>query len=819
MFRHRGWTRATVVALAVLAAAYGLPLTAGSPATVLPPRSAGPPSTPVPAGPHPQVTTLYDWDPQPFVVPPTFPLGEIAGEGASMVASDPYGTVLLFGGLSSTGLTNLTVLANETTGVWSVLPTVTAPSPRTNASLGVTGNGQYAVLFGGEVNVTTQSVTNDTWLFNFVTQSWTNVTGSVAPPPRESAAFAIDPADGVGLLEGGWEPAASISGGGATVIWNDTWTLNLTTDNWSELPDPTAPRPMYGSAMVFDPVNGTFLMFGGCPGLGICSAALFQYRLGRNWTVLPTNGDIPPARGAASFVWSDTWQIAFLFGGFEFAGNNYLGLNDTYAYDPDGRTWNAVVGAGPAGRFDAPSAFLGNNGCPGMLVVGGSYALTTFPPDGWFMDANPDIGSGCNIWGGDGIGGGNGPPPGPCTPVVNLTVVLESTVTLHGIPNGSVTAVGKCGTTRGATGPLGTVVFDLPNENVTFSALAALFHGSSVRVNTTSIPTDTVPIFLTPLPVVMFFAQGENPVPSPVDYSPLPGALIAWDGGAIGVTNFTGGLIDLGFAGPQGPTTFSATRPYYSNATATVSIPYTGYVWANLTLLADGRFSVQAYEYPDGPGIGNATGIIAPVGAYTFGGPTYFTTGPSGWFNITLPQANYTVFVSHPGFSSNSTHGAVFHAWRIATVVNLSLTLAYGTNLSVDLESSATHRPIAAGVVLVGYFPVQTTSTDGWANFTDLLPPGIYNLTGSAAGYRPNSTTVDLTYLHRFLNVTLYLTPVGGCTPECVVYPNGSSLGYQLLPGAGTSLELYVIAPLALAIGAAIYITYLRRPESEGRAA
>ena len=222
---------------------------------------------------------------------------------------------------------------------------------------------------------------------------------------------------------------------------------------------------------------------------------------------------------------------------------------------------------------------------------------------------------------------------------------------------------------------------------------------------------------------------------------------------------------------------------------------------------------------PDGHGIGNATGVISPVGAYTYGPPVYFTTGPSGWFNASLPQANYTVYVTHPGFVPNSTHGALFHAWVTPTIVALSLALAYGSNVSVRLLSSATHDPIAGGTVAVGYFPMGTTSPQGWANFTDLLPPGLYNVTGSATGYRSNSTTVDLTYLARFVSVTLNLTPVSGCSPECVVTPNGTAVGYQLLPGPGTALELYVIAPLALAVGAAIYITYLRRPESEGRAA
>jgi hypothetical protein len=797
---------------------YGLPTSAGAPATLSAPVPGAPvhASAAVSAGPHPLVTTFYDWDPQPFIVPPTFPLGAIAGEGAGMVASDPYGTVLLFGGLSVTGLTNLTVLANETTGDWSVVPTSTAPSPRTNFSLAATGDGRSAILFGGEVNATTQAVDNETWVFSFLTDTWTNVSGPTAPPARESSAFALDPADNVAVLEGGWEPYTSVSGGGATVIWNDTWTLNLTTYNWSEISDPTAPRPMYGSAMVFDPVNDTFLLFGGCPGSGICSSALFQYRLGRTWSVVTANGDLPPARGAASMVWSDTWDFVMMFGGFQFSLNTLFPLNDTYIYDPEGRSWNFVAGAGPPSSFGAPSAFLGNNGCPGMLLLGGSNALTNLPPDGWFMDANPDIGSGCNIWGGDEAGGSSGPPPGPCTPIINITVALLSSTTDLGIPNGSVTSVGKCGTLRATTGPLGTVVLDLPNENVTLSALAALFHGASVVINTTSLISPTVPIVLTPLPVVTFYAQGDAAGTSPFDYAPLGGTLVSYSGGIVGVTNSTGYLIDPGYPGAQGPTEFLAIRPYYSNASATVTVPYTGTVSVNFTLLADGLFELQVYEFPDGVGIGNATGVIAPVGAYTYGAPVDFATGPSGWFNVSLPQANYTVFVEHPGFVPNSTPGPVFHAWRTPTTVALSLTLDYGANVSVRLLNAGTHDPIASGEVTVGYFPLRTTSIDGWANFTDLLPPGKYNVTGAATGYVSNSTAVDLTYLSRVTDLTLNLTPVTRCSPECIVTPNGTTIGYRLLPGPGTSLELYVIAPLALAVAAAIYIAYLRRPENQG---
>ncbi len=77
----------------------------------------------------------------------------------------------------------------------------------------------FVYLFGGCLAFVTGSACsqwgNDTWAYKAGT--WTNVTGSVAPPPRDGPNVAYDEADGYVLIFGGWN----------TVPLGDMWSYGL----------------------------------------------------------------------------------------------------------------------------------------------------------------------------------------------------------------------------------------------------------------------------------------------------------------------------------------------------------------------------------------------------------------------------------------------------------------------------------------------------------------------------------------------------------------------------------------------------------------
>jgi Galactose oxidase, central domain len=773
-------------------------------------------ATPTDAAVHdsarsPQVTTNFDWDPQPLILPPAFPINEIAGEGAVMVTSDLFGTVVLFGGEAASGLTNLTITVNESTALWNSTPVPGGPTPRANASFVTVDQGRFAVLFGGLVNLTTDATDNQTWVFDFQNRTWENRTGPDAPPPRESAAMAANLSGSDAVLEGGWDPDYTVGGAGASVTWNDTWILNLTTFNWSRPVAPDAPRPMFGSAMVYAPSVSSYLLFGGCS--SYCSNTLYSYTPGGNWTPVAEGGDVPQPEGGSTEAWSPNWNISFLTGGFQFGSNTLVPLNQTYIYTPTEHRWDLVASPlpVPSPRFDSPASFLDANQCPGLFLLGGSSALAQPPADGWFMDANPDYGNGCNNWGGDQVGGTGGGPPANCTPTTFLNVTVLSSVTQVPIGGAGVHLEGACGDLFLPTVKSGTANFSaMPNETVTVTATDAIYNSNSTSVNLSLPESSYLTLELTPLPTVDIQVLGKK---FPDRVGPVANASVfVAPQLLIGNTNDSGWLNLTGFAaGPVGPNVFRAYAVGYSNGSATAFIPYTGRVLVNITLLGYGAFDVRVLEAPDGTPIGAAGGLITPVGAYTFGGPQAYQTDGAGWFNTSLPQSNYSVTAAASGFVSNATRLPVPHLWINTSVVTINLTLLRGADLSVELLDAESHQPIGSGAVRVGYLPSLNTTAFGWANFTDILPPGWYSVDGSASGYEPNSTAVDLTYLAVDAQVALNLTPLGGCTVHCTTALNGTTGPFRLLPSAGTELDTFIVAPVFLVLAGALYALYVRR--------
>jgi hypothetical protein len=774
--------------------------------------------------PTPAVTAAYDWDPQPLNLFAPFPADEVGGLGAVMTASDPLQSGAMFGGQGLHGLTNLTITFSQVTGLWDTRPVTGAPSPRANLSFATLPGGKFAVAFGGVVNLTTGQSDNGTFLFDFQNRSWTNRTGPIAPPPREGAAFAVDENRNVAILEGGRDPDYRVGGSGAYVFWNDTWVLNLTTLLWSRERPAVAPPPMFGSSMVWVPQSGEFLLFGGCA--TFCSNQLYRYTVGGNWTISPQGGDVPAPRAAASEVWSTRWNITMLSGGFAWGNNTYVPLGDTFIFTPSTLTWDTVLsGSGPSARFGSPAASLNANQCPGMVVVGGSTAWSPPPSDGWFLDQNPDIQSGCNIWGGDEAGGTTGGggagncPAGSNTSVLSVRVLDR--VTGVGIVGAKVNITGYCSLQLFTIAGGFANFTNLPNETVRITTTFPAYHTNLSYVRL-PVPTNRLIVEMDRFPSLTVRTLATY---ADLGIVGLPGILVLFQStlgpAVLGTTDANGYLRFPIFQGVEGLTTFSASSAGYSNASVVAIVPYTGPLNVTLDLLSYGGFDIHVLRDPSGPSIGEAIGSIVPVGIGAFGSPLPFVTDHQGWFNVSLPLSNYTVAASAAGFLPNHTALPVAHGWVNSTIVPIFLPLLYGSNVSVRLIDAVTHRPIGGGNVTIGVRPPLITGSLGWANFTDLLPPGRAVILGQAPGYFNNSTALDLAYRSVYPSVALDLYPMNGCPPDCTTPTNGtppSASPFRLLPSGGLALELFLLAPILLAAAGAAYALHLRRAPSLRRA-
>lgn len=712
-----------------------------------------------------------------------------------------------FGGEGVAGLSNITLVWNNgTVGYWAYANSTVAPSPRSNSSFQSFEPSGYAVLFGGLVSLATQATANDTWRYWFANETWQNVTSGLAPPARENAAFAVDPIAGIGLLEGGVNPDYSTGSSTGTVLWNDTWVLNLTTLAWSPLAATNAPPPMYGSSMVWDPVLARFVLFGGCGASG-CRNDIWTLAPGSShWNLTSAGGTAPVGRGSPSFVWDPVDNVTLLFGGFTSGPGGDSALDDTFALSANLATWTTLSDVNaPPPTYDAASAFSNYAGCVGMWVQGGSPAASAIEYNDYLLA--PAFEPNLNCF--SPIGGTNGPPP-KCT---NLSAVVTVQVldarTGLGLAGAPVEVAGSCGQSSGVSGPAGFLnLSDAAPDSLTITASHPGYHLGQETATLTGQPGQVFPIRLVPFPTLHARVLGRTLAGTfPIAHAPVAGGAII-----LGNTSGDGWLNASAPSSLNGTLSVSATAVDYSTGRTNVSVPYTGDIYANLTLQAFGAIDIELVDALTGAPLPSAPlrlSFLGPLGANS----TVFATDVHGWYNSSLEAGNYSVSESIPGYFTNQTERPFFHDWVLPTVVVLGALPQYGADVDVQVLNSVLATPVPAATVAFGGLVKLVTDADGWANATNLGPPGLLTVSASAPGFYPNMTTLSIAP-YQVVPVVLHLVPAPPCSAFAACPPPTASpplfAGLSFLPGPGPARDLLLGAPVVLVLAGALYVLLQR---------
>ncbi|HYK92603.1 MAG TPA: carboxypeptidase regulatory-like domain-containing protein [Thermoplasmata archaeon] len=658
-----------------------------------------------------------------------------------MAVDDRLQNTVSFGGQARDGLSGITlVYDNSSNGTWWYAGSAISPPARSNATFASYPPGDLAVLFGGLGNLAPARTYRDTWAYYFYNETWVNISQTSGPPARENAAMAVDPTDGLALLFGGMDPAYSSGGATGTAVWNDTWELNLTTFTWSPLVLGSSPPALLGSSMVWDPVTAEFVLFGGCD-TSHCSDTVYTYVPGqRAWSLRSVGGAVPSGRGSASFAWDPVDNGSILFGGFAPGPAGPTALGDTYYLSPTVSSWSTIPSqGGPPPTYGAASTFSDYPGCVGFWVQGGSPALESIIYNDSLLEPVTSLRPNCFTPFGGGTGGG---PPPPCSNTsAHVTVQVRDALTGRGVGGSDVIVSGSCGTSHGITGVDGFVnLTEAAPDILNVRADAVGYHGQNLTVTYTGAPGAVVRVDLNPLPSLsarIFGASLTGRVPLPNATVTVNAALIVGRSNALGwvnasrVPDSTPVLVVSGSATDFGP------------GSVTVAYPYTGVVYANLTLSAFGALTVRVRDNQTGAPIAGATidlRFIDPVGANT----SVVFSGADGNYSSALEAGNYSYTVSETGYFSNSSSAPVYHPWIAPTFVEVNLSRVYGADVDVHVVDSTTGNPVALATVTLGGSRTVATDVRGWANVSNVQPPGLVRIDVSAWGFYPNSTTVTI---------------------------------------------------------------------------
>ncbi len=775
----------------------------------------------------------------------------VAGGG---LASDPSGSeVVLFGGENGTTLSDGTNVYNESTNSWTSLSPTTAPSPRADFAIASNDEGRYAVLFGGIVNATSRRPDNSTWIYSFPQQSWTNVTSSVAPPAREDAAFAIDPALGVGLLFGGWNPDF---GPTSTVTYDDLWQFDLTTHAWVELDSQgDVPPPLEGASLAWDPLDGTFLLYGGCYP---CSSTVWSLNPSTGtWTELPSaSGTVPSARASGVWSWDPSDQSVVLFGGT----NGVSTFNDTYEYLPASNRWiEESTPIAPSARSVPASTWLNVTGNETLLLAGGlgpptvTAGLWRLAPTANLSVEVENASSGASIVGArvsisgsfDGTTDAVGylnlteldpveislevarlgyavaestfwlAPASSAAVHFDLTPVAPAWVGIQLEENGTSTGLGgvlvnltvdhqNISSSPQYSGPSGWAIFtQVPTESPApvAVAIASAYENYTAVANFTLPPGSDVmlPLFLTPYPRLEIEVTGTLANASRV---PVQNAEVTANGTPIGLTQ-PNGWLNRTSPLPGGPVALSVSAYGFSTNSSNVTLPERGTFLDRFALvgLPFGNISVSVLDkLTHQPIVGASAEAISEdnrttVKTHVIKGTSLKLPAP-----LSVPPGYYYISVSAYGYYPYNSTSPILVAPHAIISLTVNLTLLPGANVSVLVHDRANDAPISDALVAMGDQGPNQTNGRGWINFTN-VHFGIANVSASAPGFQNNTTTVALAPYENITEFLVNLTPLAPGT-------GSGPYGGELL--GAFSLAPYLVVLILAIVGVAAFLLVLR---------
>jgi PKD repeat protein len=279
--------------------------------------------------------------------------------------------VIMFGGWACGGLgpTDETWSYDFNSNTWTNMEPGTKPSARGSA-LAYDAGSDRVVLFSGE----TEGGKNDeTWAYDYDANTWTAMNPAARPPADYFHRMAYDvDSDRVVMF------------GGIYSQGNATWAYDFDTDNWTNLDPAGKPPPRYVHSMAYDSESDRTIIFGGLWSPQVWYDDTWGYDFNNNtWTkMVPVTG--PPARHYHAMAYDSESDRVILFGGRWYSGGEVL-FNDTWAYDFNNDTWTLMnPGTRPSARWAHALAYDAKS--DRVIMFGSVIGLN----DTWAYDWNTD---------------------------------------------------------------------------------------------------------------------------------------------------------------------------------------------------------------------------------------------------------------------------------------------------------------------------------------------------------------------------------------------------------------------------------------------
>jgi N-acetylneuraminic acid mutarotase len=267
--------------------------------------------------------------------------------GAELAYDVESDRVIMFGGFSSAIFWADEWAYDYNTNTWMKI--AKGPGNRLGTSMAYDEESDRIILFGGWYMNMSGFIENDTWAYDFNSDTWTEMKPSISPPSRNNHAMVYDSKADRVLMWGGTD----LDGKYADFMWGgmdldgkpadfSVWSYDFNTNTWQEMiPDQTHPNGRDFPGMVYDAESDRTILFGG-ELAGESYGEIWAYDYNTNtWTKFESSTG-PGYRSRQGLVYSTAADRVILFGGqVESTEPKYS--NETWTYDLNTNTWTNMT--------------------------------------------------------------------------------------------------------------------------------------------------------------------------------------------------------------------------------------------------------------------------------------------------------------------------------------------------------------------------------------------------------------------------------------------------------------------------------------------
>ncbi|MDF1540017.1 MAG: kelch repeat-containing protein [Candidatus Thorarchaeota archaeon] len=255
---------------------------------------------------------------------------------------------------------------------WTNQTTSVNPGPKAGCAAAYDSQSDRIIIYGGRVSETSaipeELYSGDTWAYDYNANSWTNMSPANAPGIRYGAGMVYDSESDVIILFGGMN-FPSLNG----YHVQQTWAYDFETNTWTNLEPAVQPIGRHHMGITYDVESDRVIMFGGyvSSALDHANGDTWAYDYNSNTWELMEPDRFPLGRFYGSMSYDNITDVTILYGGAsEFANNAVLG--ETWSYDYNNDEWFKMeADPHPPARWRQASAYDTKTGI--HVMIGGSY--------------------------------------------------------------------------------------------------------------------------------------------------------------------------------------------------------------------------------------------------------------------------------------------------------------------------------------------------------------------------------------------------------------------------------------------------------------